>query len=455
MRKGLKVLSTSLLLSTLFVAGCSCSKDDDMKNVSKMENSGDALLKGLTDEASNYTLQDVYEALIASDSGNVAVASKLADFIASEVLKVNDSKSEWKGRYESLVAEKLQEKAEETTYLVKGEFSEAYFVQNLKNDGYKITCPAGVVYGKVDDLACDYSDYINKSIRLNVLQTLLKEKYILDESMKDRKNLLTSKEIREVEYITISSSLDSEYDELSVRDFIREIRDEIAAGKVVKFEDDKTTTEDDSTSVEARFKAKLVAKIEEEYAKIDTSQDYSGSIAAEYTNNFTQDKSVGKKAKLDEIADSQYAYSKLISSDSDVAAVISETITSTLLSIENPTADEYKRKVVAVKDEGDVTHYYLVNANAGTVVDASDVLLSETNDSSTYTYSIVRFTVINSDTTDTNKVYEAVKLLAKESTLGNGALSHYIKENKDLISVYDDEVKEYLETLYPDLFAEE
>ena len=455
MRKGLKILSTSLLLSTLFVAGCSCSKDDDMKNVSKMDNSGDALLKGLSDETSNYTLQDVYNALIASDAGNGAVASKLADFIADKVLKTTDPNSEWKGRYEALVAEKLQEKAEETTYQVKGKFSEAYFIQNLKNDGYKVTCPAGVTYGTTDDLACDYSDYINKAIRLDVLQTLLKEKYILDVSMKDRTNLLTSKEIRDVEYFTVSSSLDSEYDELKVREFIREIRDEIAEGKVVKFADDKTTTEDDEISVEARLKAKLTAIVNEEYAKIDTSKDYSNSIAAEYTNNFTQDKTVGLKKKLDAIADSQYAFSKLISSDSDAAVVVSEAITSTLLSIDNPTGEAYKRKVVAVKDSDNVTHYYLVNANAGTVVDASDVLLSETSDSSTYTYSIVRFTVIDSETTDTNKVYEAVKLLAKESTLGNGALSHYVKENKDSISVYDDEVKAYLETLYPDLFAEE
>ena len=425
MKKGLKILSTSLLLSTLLVAGCSCNKDD-AKNVSKIENSGDSVLTGLSDETSNYTLQDVYAALIASNAGNVAVASKLADFISSEVLKINDNESVWKARYETLIAEKLKEAAESDTYLVKGEFSEKFFIENLENDGYKVTCPAGVSYGTTSALACDYSDYVNKTIRLNVLQTLLKEKYIQDVTMKDRNNLLTNKKIRDVEYLSIST-----------------IRDRIAEGEVIDF-----------SAIEEEFKTKLEDIVEEEYAKIDTSKDYSNAIAAKYTNNFTQDKSIGRKNKLDEIADAEYSYNKLISSDSESNAVVSDAITSMLLSITDPTKDEFNRKVVPVKDANDNTYYYLVNVNAGTVVDETDVLLSETSDSSTYTYSFVRFRVIDSSTTNEEDVYEAVKLMAKESTLGNNALSHYVKENKDKISVYDDEVKEYLETLYPDVFAE-
>jgi hypothetical protein len=62
------------------------------------------------------------------------------------------------------------------------------------------------------------------------------------------------------------------------------------------------------------------------------------------------------------------------------------------------------------------------------VVDASDVLLSETSDSTTYVYSLVRFRVINSSTEDVNDIYSAVKLLAADSTLGNGALAYYVKE---------------------------
>jgi len=445
MRKGLKVLSMSLLLTSLFVTGCGGS-DDEKVNVSRIENKDQALLKGLSEDASDYTLQDVYNALIANGVGNTAVANKIVELIADNVLEIKNSNKPWKTRYENLVDEKMKEVASADTYLVKGEFSENYFVEALKAEGYNITCAAGDGDGTVDDLTCDYNDYINKNIRVNALTTLLKEKYVQDEVLSNRANLFTSKKIRDVEYFTISSSLDSSYEDLSVRDFARAVRDRIANKEVVNFSGEQ--------SIENDIKEQLKNIVDVEYKKIDTSNDYSQSIAAKYTNNFTQEAFVGFENKIKEIDDGEYAFSKMISSDSENTAIISQNITSTLLSITDPTSDDFKRKVVPVTDTAGNTYYYLVNANAGATVDSSDVLLSETSDSSTYVYSFVRFRVINSDTTDETDVYNAIKLIASESTLGNGALAHYVKENKDLISVYDDEVKAYLETLYPDVFAE-
>ena len=445
MRKGLKILSTSLLLSSLFVAGCSCEKDDGIKNVSKMEGHDAGLLNGLTGDASRYTFQDVYNALIASNAGNNAVASKLVDFIASDVLKVNDDESVWKSRYQKLIEEKLEEYAESKT-LDNGEFSEEYFIKEIKNEGYKVTCPSGVTYGDVDSLACDYSDLINRKFKVEALQTLLKQKYIQEESMKDRPNLLTDKKIKDVEYLTISSALqDNEFKDmgLNVREFVNAIIKRIQSGEVVDF-----------AEVETEFKNKLKALVEEDYAKIGTSKDHSGSIASIYTNKFTQDKSVGRDAKLKAIDDSSYVFTKLIGSDSESAAVVSEDITLKLKTI-TPKDEHFARKAIAVK-EGEANYYYLVDANAGPVVDKGDVLLSEQSSSDSPTvYSFVRFRIIDSTTTNEEEIYKAVELLAKESTLGNGALAHYVKENKDLISVYDDDVKAFLQTLYPDVFAEE
>lgn len=445
MRKGLKVLSTSLLLSALFVTGCSCSKDDKT-NVSRIENSEDKILTNLKNGASDYSLLDIYNALIASDAGNKAVANKLLEIVANEVLELNVSTSVWKGRYDNLVKERLEELAKSDTYKVKGEFSEEHLKDSLLADGYSITCPTGVTYGSEDDLACDYSDYVNEVLKADILSTLIKEKYIEKVVLEERKNVLTNKKIRDVEYVTISSSLDKEYDDLSVRDFIREIRDRIANNEVVNFSGDEN-------SVEELFKAKLKAIILEEYNKIGTDEDYSKTIETEYTNSSTQDPEVGYNAKIEAVDNSQYAYNKVISSDSDASEVVSAAITSTLLSITDPTDTSFARKVIPVND-GTNTYYYLVNANAGSTIDASDVLLSETSDSSTYTYSIVRFRVINSETTDQDDLYNAIKILASKSTLANTALSHYIKEKKDVISVYDDEVYAYLKTLYPDVFAD-
>lgn len=442
MKKGLKILSTSLLLSTLVFAGCSCNKEDGT-NVSRIENGSNPFLTGVREDASKYTLLDVYNALIADDAGNKAVADKLVDLVASEVLELNSETSVWKSRYDALVKEKLTTLAESDTYLVKGEFSEKFMIESLEAEGYSITCPSGVSYGTVDNLACDYTNYINKMIKVDVLSTLLKEKYIYDETLESRKNIITTKDVRDVEYISISSSLDSDFENLSVRDFMRQVRDKIANKEVVDFK-----------TIEKEFKDELKEIIEKEYAKIGTSDDYDQSIAAEYTNNFTQSAKEGYDAKIEAINDSEYVFNKVISSNSDSAAIVSENITSTLLSIDNPTDTSVARKVIAVKDTNEVTNYYLVSVNAGVSVDASDVLLSETSDSSTYTYSIVKFKVINSDTTDEAEIYKAVKVMASESTLASNALAHYIKQKKDVISVYDDEVYTYLSTLYPDVFAD-
>ena len=72
MRKnGLKILSMSLLLSTLCVAGCSCAKDKE--NVARITDG--EILSGLTKDASDYSLVDVYEAMLTGDAGSIATAT--------------------------------------------------------------------------------------------------------------------------------------------------------------------------------------------------------------------------------------------------------------------------------------------------------------------------------------------------------------------------------------------
>ena len=438
MRKSLKVLSTSLLLSTLFVAGCSCSKDDTKTNVSRMENSDQALatLDGVN--VDGYTLLDVYNALIAADAGNAAVANKIIELVANKVLDINGENSVWKSRYEAIVNEKLTELAKSETYKAKGKFSEELMASALRAEGYTVTCAPGT-YGTADDLACDYSDYVNEMIKVDALSTLLKQKYILEETLVNKTNTLTNKKIRDVEYFTVSSSLDDTYEDLKIRDFMRALRDRIAAN----------TEAIDFTNIETELKGKMEDIVDKEYAKIGTKDDYSQSIFASYTNNFTQDKTVGYQNKLDAINNGEYTFTKVISSDSAASAVVSESITSALLAISDPADPSFARRAIKVGD-----YYYLVNPNAGVQVDAKDILLSETSDASVYTYSIVRFKVINSATEDEKEIYKAVELLAQNSTLANSAVSYYLEKNKDTISVYDDTVKAYLEKLYPDVFAE-
>ena len=151
----LKVLSLSMLLSTLCVAGCSC--DDKKPNVSEIEDAD--ILAGLTDDASDLSLLDIYNAILANDAGNKAVADKLVDMVASQVLEIENSEKPWKEKYEKLIEEKFNELKDSDEYKVNGKFDEDFFVLSMKNDGYNVT-------------KTDYSDLKNKKFRVDVLSTL-------------------------------------------------------------------------------------------------------------------------------------------------------------------------------------------------------------------------------------------------------------------------------------------
>ena len=437
-KNGLKILSLSVLLSTLCVAGCSCG--GEKPNVAEITDAD--ILSGLTEDASDYSLLDIYNAMVANDAGSKAAADKLIDIVASTVLDITGDTSPWKEKYNALLDEKLEELKNSEEYKVDGKFDEELFVLAMIKDGYNVTKD-------------DYSDLKERKFKVEVLSTLLKQKYIQDETLKDSKNIVTNKKIRDVEYISVSSSIESDYDdytvdnegeeetvEINVRNFMRQVRDEIAAAVA-----NSTTDEIDFGSYATRLKDELKAAVNGEYNKIITgTKDYSQELAAEYTANYTRTLKEGLDEKIAAVDELEFDFAKVISSDSDNASVVSAAITSRLLNLSDP-ANETKRAIKI----GD--WYYLVSANAGTTVDANDVLLTETGDGSSYTYSIVRFKVINADNYSTNKD-KVVELLAESSTLASGAVSHYLEQYKNTITIHDDAVSAYLKKLYPDVFTD-
>lgn len=443
MRKnGFKILSISLLLSSLCLAGCSCS--NEKPNVSEIKDGN--ILSGLTKDASDYSLLDIYNAVIASDAGNKAVANKLVDIVATTILKVDDGTAEGskKEEYDALVDEKVKELKKDSKYFVNGKFSEELFLISLQAEGYE-----------------DEADYIDKVIRVEVLSKLLKERYIAEETLKNSKAVVTNKKIREVEYISVSSSIESTYKdykvtetdendketkvdvEVDARDFMRDVRKKI----VDAFEAKKVTDEDiDFAQYASAIKTVLEGAIDAEAAKIKNAEDYSQELAAKYTANYTRSVEDGVKERKKEIEDLVFNKTEVISSDSDKSAIVSETITNRLLNLEDP--EKETKRAIKIGD-----WYYLVSLNAGTTVDVNDILLTETSDSSTYTYSIVRFKVVNADNYEQNKDI-VHKVLAEKSTLANTAVSHYLKQYKNNITINDDVVYAYLKTLYPDVFTD-
>ena len=152
-KNGLKVLSLSILLSTLCVAGCSC--DNGKPNVAEIADAD--VLSGLTDDASDLSLLDIYNAMIANDVGSKAAADKLVDIVGSTVLDLE--KDPWKTKYNTMVDEKLEELKKSDEYKVNGKFDEELFVLAMKKDGYNVTKD-------------DYSDLKNRKFKVEILSTL-------------------------------------------------------------------------------------------------------------------------------------------------------------------------------------------------------------------------------------------------------------------------------------------
>ena len=87
---------------------------------------------------------------------------------------------------------------------------------------------------------------------------------------------------------------------------------------------------------------------------------------------------------------------------------------------------------------------------AGSNLVASDIRITDTANSKYY---LVKVDVINKDSDDHMK-YEAVKILATNTTLVSDSFNYYLEQKKDSISVHDEEVYSYLKTIYPDIFVD-
>ena len=180
MRKGFKGLGLSLC-AMLLLAGCSCNKDDGDNAVkADIKNGSDSVLSELKDSTEKVDLQVLYDSL-KSKYGNEYAANKMIEIIAD--MELSDDEV-WQQRYEDKLNEKLNKLVKNDAYKVNGEFSEKLLVETLKTQLYSIDCSEG--YGPtykapvesddpenvvVDDyLKCDYTDYKEKALKLEVLK---------------------------------------------------------------------------------------------------------------------------------------------------------------------------------------------------------------------------------------------------------------------------------------------
>ena len=434
MKKSLKRIGLSLC-ALLMIAGCSCNKNDEKESVKANINNGtENIVSGLTEGTTNITLQKLYDDLKA-DLGNEKAAEKLLDIVANAVL----SSDTWKNRYEEKMSEKLLELVEEDEYFINGEFSEESLVKALNAELYNITCSTTEpVYGPtyknaektvVDKyLLCDYSDYKEKALKIEVLTELLNEKYVYDKVLKDKSNLLTTKKARLVEYVTISSSKDYSFE------FITEQVKKLA-------EENSTLTLEGIANL---WEEKLIAEVEENYNKINTKDDSKGTIMQDFTNGYKYSKEEGLRLKKQEVYAENYYNKVVITNDSK--DILNTTLVNKILS--DNVLDANAGKTIEINGS-----YYLVSPLAGLNVDASDIRITDKTNSKYY---LVKVEIIKSEDIkeDDSYIYEAVKVLATNSTLVSDSINYYLEQNKNNISVHDEEIYAYLKTQYEDIFVD-
>ena len=428
MKKSLRGISLSLC-ALLLLAGC--SNNDGKENLKANINNGNGnIVSGLTGDAKNITLQNVYDDLRA-ELGNEIAAEKLIDIIAASVL----SETKWQERYEAKMEEKLLALTKKSEYQINGEFSEELLVKSLSAQLFNITCGTtdpvyGPAYKDADKvfvdryLLCDYSDYKEKVLKIDVLTELLNEKYVYDKVFADKANILTTKKARLVEYISISNGEDFSFE------FISDAVDKLAA-------DNSTVTLEDIAEL---WEEKLIEKLENEYAKINTSEDSTGTIMKDFTNGYMYSKEQGLRIKKQETYNGTYYDRVVITNDSK--SILNTTLVERILS--DNVLDQDAEKTIKIGDS-----YYLVSPLASNVK-VSDIRITDKTNSKYY---LIKVDVINSES-DEDLIYDAVKVLATNKTLVSDSINYYLEQNKNNISVHDEEIYAYLKTQYKDIFVD-
>lgn len=432
MKKMLKTIGLSLC-TIMALTGCSCKKDETVSTKANITNGSENIVSGLKEDTKSITLQELYDDL-KSSVGNEAAADKLLQIIGNLVL----TDQTWKDRYDAKAEEKLLQLAKDTTYQVDGYFDEELLVKALKAELYNITCENneyGPIYKDGTNvevekyMVCDYSDYVEKNLKVEILTELLNEKYVYDKVMVDKSDILSTKKARIVEYIAIDYSSDDE-EELDA--FITQSVKDLAA-------DASTTTLE---SIKDAWENKKLEDLMEKYNKIGTKNDANGAILSEFTGGYLYSKEEGLKIAKEKIYANEYYNEVVITSDSN--AILTEDLVSRLLN-ENILSETAKR---TIKINGS---YYLLAPWAGTAnIKTSDIRIKDTTNSKYY---LVKVDVINNDSSDELK-YEAVKVLATNSSLVSDSINYYLEQYKNEISVHDDEVYAYLKTQYGNIFVD-
>lgn len=184
-------LLVSVLASGLLLAGCSSEINATPGNVSSniVDFSGDDT------EYYQNKYQTVYDTLIDSGTANSTILDAILYEMAKDTIGYTDAEINEKGfttpaHIQELIEDYMIDRVKSGTYNVSGLFQEEKFVLELKGSLYNITVPTTGYNSDYlilptsefsDIFKCDYTDYIERSVKPAVYRSLYTAKYIFDE----------------------------------------------------------------------------------------------------------------------------------------------------------------------------------------------------------------------------------------------------------------------------------
>ena len=423
MRKINKII---LAVAMVFmVSGCS----DEVVEIMRAEPTGinDNLAANIGSGVESFVLNDIYKDLRDSDD-NTTATKKIMEIISELELDLLNS-PELSALYDKRVDEALAVFTTNEGYYVDGVFSEEVLVRGLRASKYDIVCNGeyGPSYDLVEDLKidqyllCDYSDYVEKTLRSEILFDLLQEKYILETVMENDEDFITSKKVRSVEYFKLSRGDDNE-----ALDFMTAAVEKLLNGDTF------------ADLAQDWYDTKL-ALIDEDYAKISTENDdnFENFYKFVFDGKNYRTLSEGLKEMKREVYREELFDSLILTSETNKAnQAISESLLNIILS---DTLLETK----AVQIGSD---YYLVSPLATGTFDEGDSIIY---DSAKSNYLFIKVSIINEESSP-EMIRDAVELLKENSKTLKDFTTHYL--NKYEIDIHDEDLYIYLTEAYPTIF---
>lgn len=463
-----------LTVSTLVLTSCGSSTDKHFP-VNKEDNIVNGIVGG--DDIAYNDFETFYESISGGTTIEAKVLQDLLLKMAEKEVDISDA----------LLTEKIEESllsdvnggAYDTDY----KFDEMRYVLSLRSNMYNIVCGTndanakkGIVitpdmsYSEV--FGCDYSDYINRVVKPNIMRKFLVAKYIYDERYSSIGNTYS----RKVNIVKITDRTDAKGSAVrTIRAFIDDYIANTDATEEERQLDNlarlwigdptKLTAKDQAFFARHPDLVTLNGQIDEELAKIvlDDEITTDKTLESKYTNSYTYSVEKGEElaraslSRTDLMIDGYHLKSSGISS---LPTAINNRVFSTNYTLNPDMTSESKDVTTFING-----HRYLTPSK---VEDRSDLLdLIVHYDASTDSYFIVEILDVittaaleklDSDSEEVaaakkERAMEVAYLLSDTSTYVSDSTVHWIK--KANLSYSDQDFYDFILSSYPDVFEKD